>query len=146
MSTVELSPVDDVSDAEIVRLYMDEGMLIPEISERVGLSRAETMAALDRGLPRIDANFKRRQIAVATRRLEEMHRAFHKRAMDEGDNEAAHISIRASCEMRAWLGVGGAGFDPTQLLANADPSSQAGTPAAYQAVLARLVKPSTSSE
>jgi hypothetical protein len=143
MSTVELLPVYDVSDAEIVRLYMDEGMLIPQISKRVGLSRAETMAALDRGLPRIDANFKRRQIAVATRRLEEMHRAFHKRAMDEGDCEAAHVSVRTSCELRAWLGIGGSNFDPVQLLVNADASNQSGTPAAYEAVLARLGKLST---
>src|ERR1700748_86066 len=116
MPTVELVPVDDAPDAEVVRLYIVDGLTIPEIAKRLGLSRAETVAAMDRGLPRIDGSFKRRQIAVATMRLDELHRTFHKRAIDEGDTEAAHVSVRASCEMRAWLGIGGSNFDPVQLL------------------------------
>lgn len=137
MPTTELVPVNDAPDTEVVRLYMD-GLTIPEIAKRLGLSRVETVAAMDRGLPRIDGSFKRRQVAVATLRLEELHRVYHKRAIDEGDAESAHVAVRASCELRAWLGIGGSNFDPTQLLANADPSSQAGTPQAYAQVLQRL--------
>src|SRR6516165_6347277 len=140
MPTVELVPVDAAPDAEVVRLYVVDGLTIPEISKRLGLSRAETLAAMDRGLPRIDGSFKRRQIAVAALRLDEMQRLFHKRAIEEGDCEAAHVSVRASCELRAWLGIGGSNFDPVQLLVNADASNQSGTPAAYEAVLARLGK------
>jgi hypothetical protein len=116
-----------------------DGLTIPEISKRLGLSRVETVAAMDRGLPRVDGAFKRRQIAVAALRLDEMQRVFHKRAIDESDTEAAHVSVRASCELRAWLGIGGSNFDPVQLLVNAD-ANQSGTPAAYEAVLARLGK------
>jgi hypothetical protein len=53
---------------------------------------------------------------VATMRLDELHRTFHKRAIDGGDTEAAHVAVRASCELRAWLGIGGTNFDPVQLL------------------------------
>jgi hypothetical protein len=137
MPTAELVPVNDAPDAEVVRLYMD-GLTIPEIAKRLDLSRAATVAAMDRGLPRIDGSFKRRQVAVAALRLDEMQRVFHKRAIDEGDTEAAHVSVRASCELRAWLGIGGSNFDPIQLLVSADASNQSGTPAAYEAVLARL--------
>jgi hypothetical protein len=143
MPTVELVPVNDEPDAEVVRLYIVDGLLIPEIAKRLGLSRAETVAVLDRGLPRIDAGFKRRQVATAAVRLGELQRIFHRRAIDEGDTEAAHVSVRASCELRAWLGIGGSNFDPVQLLVNADASNQSGTPAAYEAVLARLGKVSS---
>jgi hypothetical protein len=141
MSTVELLPVaipvDDEQDAEVVRLYKD-GLTIPEIAKRFGLSRTETTASLDRALPRIDGPFKRRQVALAALRLDELQRVFHQRAI-EGDTEAAHVSVRASCELRAWLGIGGSNFDPVQLLAVAD-QTQTGTPAAYLAVLERLGK------
>ena len=144
--TVELVPlalpVDDEQDAQIIRLYMD-GLPIVTIAKRLGLSRTETTAAIDRGLPKVDGAFKRRQVAVAALRLDELQRLFHKRAIDEGDCEAAHVSVRASCELRAWLGIGGSNFDPVQLLVNADASNQSGTPAAYEAVLARLGKVSS---
>jgi len=74
---------------------------------------------------------------LAALRLEELQRVFHQRAIKEGDTEAAHVSVRASCELRAWLGIGGSNFDPTQLLAVTD-QSQSGTPAAYEQVLQRL--------
>ena len=140
MPTTELVPVDDEPDAEVVRLYIVDGLTIPEIAKRLDLSRAATVAALDRGLPRIDGAFKRRQVATAALRLDELQRVYHKRAIEEGDCEAAHVSVRASCELRAWLGIGGSNFDPVQLLVNADASNQSGTPAAYEAVLARLGK------
>jgi hypothetical protein len=44
--------------------------------------------------------------------------------------------VRASCELRAWLGIGGSNFDPIQLLAISDQKQS--DPEAYQQVLQRL--------
>jgi hypothetical protein len=51
-------------------------MPIVTIAKRLGLSRTETTAAIDRGLPKVDGAFKRRQVAVAALRLDELQRCF----------------------------------------------------------------------
>jgi hypothetical protein len=145
MSIVELVPVsDDEQDLKIVQACKD-GISIAQVAKQFGLSQHEVNAALDRALPKIDGAYKRRAIALSALRLDELTEVFHKQAKG-GDIEAGNLCVRFEAERRALLGLTGSNYDPTQLLAIADPQSQAGTPQAYAQVLARLVKPASEPE
>jgi hypothetical protein len=138
MSIVELvpvaAPVDDEQEGAIVRA-VEDGFSIASIARQFGLRRHEVDAVLDRALPRIDASCKRRSIALAAARLDELTEVFHKLAKT-GDIEAGNLCVRFEAERRALLGFTGAGYDPTQLLAVSDQRQI--DPEAYQQVLQRL--------
>jgi hypothetical protein len=114
---VELLPVDeeDETNQRVVELRVG-GASIRSFAQQLGLPHHEVKRRLDRGLPVIDAAFKRRAIACSLLRLDELVETYHKLAKT-GDVEAGNLMVRLECERRALLGLGGTGYDPTQLVA-----------------------------
>ncbi len=113
---VQLIPdEDEETDRRILELRV-AGSSVHEIAKKVLLPRYEIERRLDRGLPKVDATFRRRAIALSLLRIDELTETFHKQAK-AGDIEAGNLMVRLEAERRALLGLTGSGYDPTQLVA-----------------------------
>jgi hypothetical protein len=138
----ELVPVledDETLNDEILRLR-GTGLTTRQISRQLLVPEHEVHKRLDAVLPLVDAQYRKREIALSLVQIDAVIGAHLPQVKDP---ESGSLVIRGICEKRALLGLGGSNYDPIQLLAVADPQSQTGTPQAYERVLARLVKPSS---
>jgi hypothetical protein len=135
----ELVPVledDESVNDEILKLRAT-GLTTRQISRQLLIPEHEVHKRLDAVLPLVDAQYRKREIALSLVQIDTVIGAHLPHAKDP---ESGSLVIRGICEKRALLGLSGSNYDPIQLLAVADPQSQNGTPQAYQAVLERLGK------
>jgi hypothetical protein len=135
----ELIPVledDETVNDEILKLRAT-GLTTRQISRQLLIPEQEVHKRLDAVLPLVDAQYRKREIALSLVQIDTVIGAHLPLVKDP---ESGSLVIRGVCEKRALLGLSGSNYDPIQLLAVADPRKQSGTPAAYEQVLQRLGK------
>jgi DNA-binding CsgD family transcriptional regulator len=107
---VALVPIDDPQDARILQLRID-GKTTRQVAEELSIPEHEVRSSMRRVMPKIDAGFKRDQLALLVLRIERLTAAVQPKAL-KGDPEAQSAMIRISQEERALLGFYGSGYDP----------------------------------
>jgi len=132
--TTALEAIDDVQDATILRLRLD-GLSTREVGQELDVPEHEVRASLRRMLPKIDAPFKRVQLALLVLRIERLTAAVQPRAL-QGDPEAQSMMVRISQEERSLLGFYGSGYDPIAVAPTGGPNEN--SLSAFVRALAKL--------
>jgi hypothetical protein len=101
--SVSLVPVepDEEIEEQILR-YRMQGLTSSQIAKRTMLSVPEVHAALDKILPQLDHNYRRRIISES---LLICDRVISKHLETVSDPESASVVIRGLCERRFWIGI-----------------------------------------
>jgi len=116
---VALEPIDDPQDAWILQLRID-GKTTREVAEQLNVPEHVVRSSMRRVMPKIDAGFKRDQLALLVLRMERLTAAVQPKAL-QGDPEAQSAMIRISQEERSLLGFYGSGFDPVAVAPTGGP-------------------------
>jgi hypothetical protein len=95
------SPSDDGRDDFILQERLS-GRSARSIGKQLSLTVGEVDASLDRTLPKIDNDARRRYVALDLNRLDGMLETFYKRAIEKADAQAGLVCVKIM-ERRALL-------------------------------------------